>query len=190
MGAKAKIAIVVLLIIIVVLAIWQFTSPAQLPPIGNKYTTQSIYTNRGTWIILENMTDGRAYLAFSIANESYPRTEMQTFYTLTISNLNQTLAAPYAKGFGLRITSVTIQDSIDGSKSSWGIGSDLTDAVMPRIMSMLPKPDEEVRQVLFRPEPKLYSDLRIRVMDLGWNLDALLEIQINRLMQEEEAGGA
>ncbi len=129
MGARAKIAIAVLLVIIVVLALWQFTSPAQLPPVGNKYASQSVYTNRGTWTILENMSDGHAYLAFSIANASYPRTGTQTFYTLTISNLNQTVTASYAKGFGLRIVSVTIQDSIDGSKSSWGIGSNLTDAV-------------------------------------------------------------
>ena len=132
MGSKAKIAIVIILIIIVVLAVWQYTSPAQLPPVGNKYTSQSMYTNRGTWIVLENMSDGRAFLAFSIANASYPRagTGVQTFYTLTISNMNQTITVSYAKGFGLRITSVSIQDSIDGSSSNWGIGSGLDDAAL------------------------------------------------------------
>jgi len=89
MGPKAKIAIMILLIIIVIVAVWQFTSPQQLPSVGDKYTSQPVYTNRGTWIILENMSYGRAYVAFSIANQSYPRTGLQTYYTLTISNLNQ-----------------------------------------------------------------------------------------------------
>jgi len=56
MGPKAKIAITILLIIVVL----QFTGPHQLSPVGDKYTSQPIYTNRGTWIILENMSYGRA----------------------------------------------------------------------------------------------------------------------------------
>lgn len=129
MGAKAKIVIMVLLLIIVIIAVWQFASPARLPPVGNKYTSQPMYTNRGTWIILENMSDGRAYLAFSIANVSYPRAGMQTSYTLTISNLNETVTGSYVKGFGLRITSISMQDNYDGSTSKWGISSSLTDAI-------------------------------------------------------------
>lgn len=69
-------------------------------------------------------------------------------------------------------------------------GSDLIDAAMSRILSFLPNPEEQTREVLFKPEPKLYSDLRIRVMDLGWNLDALLEIQVNRQIEEEELAEA
>jgi hypothetical protein len=129
MGPKLKIAITILLIIVVIIALWQFTSPRTLPPVGDKYTAQSIYTNRGTWIILENMTYGSAYIAFSIANESYPRTALQTYYTLTISNLNQSITESYAKGFGLRVTSITMQDNYDGSTSHWGIGDSLTDAI-------------------------------------------------------------
>jgi len=129
MGPKAKIAIIILLIIIVVVAVWQFTSPQQLPPVGDKYTSQPVYTNRGTWIILENMSYGRAYIAFSIANQSYPRTGLQTYYTLTISNLNQSTTESFVKGFGLRVTSITMQDNYDGSRSTWGIGNNLTDAV-------------------------------------------------------------
>src|ERR1700751_964348 len=117
MGAKAKIAIVVLLLIIVVLAVWQYTSPSQLPVVGNKYTSQPSYTNRGSWTILENLSYGRADIAFSIANVSYPRTFLQTYYTLTISNLNQTLTGSYVKGVGLRVTSVNILDNYDGSVS-------------------------------------------------------------------------
>lgn len=129
MGSKAKIAIVALLIIVVILAVWQFTSPHQLPPVGTKYMQQSSHVNRGAWTILENMSDGHAYFAFSIANESYPRAGVQTYYTLTISNINQTISAGYVKGFGLRVESMQIQDSIDGSVSNWGIGSNVTDAV-------------------------------------------------------------
>jgi len=129
MGPKAKIAIIILLIIIVIFAVWQFTSPQQLPPIGDKYTSQPVYTNRGTWIILENMSYGRAYIAFSIANQSYPGTGLQTYYTLTISNLNQSTTESFVKGFGLRVTSITMQDNYDGSASKWGIGSNLTDAI-------------------------------------------------------------
>ncbi|HEX9197230.1 MAG TPA: hypothetical protein VF906_05490 [Candidatus Bathyarchaeia archaeon] len=129
MGPRAKIAITILLIIIVITALWQFTSPQQLPPAGDKYTSQPIYTNRGTWIILENMSHGRAYIAFSIANQSYPRTGLQTYYTLTISNLNQSITESFVKGFGLRVTAITMQDNYDGSTSKWGIGSNLTDAI-------------------------------------------------------------
>ena len=53
---RVKIAITILLIIVVL----QFTGPHQLSPVGDKYTSQPIYTNRGTWIILENMSYGRA----------------------------------------------------------------------------------------------------------------------------------
>lgn len=129
MGAKTKIAITTILIIIVIIAVWQFTSPPILPPVGNKYTSQAIYTNRGTFTVLENMSDGRAYIAFSIANISYPRTTLQTYYTLTISNLNQTITNSYARGFGLRVNSISMQDNYDGSTSKWGLGSDFTDAV-------------------------------------------------------------
>lgn len=129
MGAKAKIAIVFLLLVIVVLAIWQFTSPAQLPVVGYKYTSLPIYTNRGNWILLENMSYGRAYIAFSIANSSYPRTTLQTYYTLTISNVNQTITSTYVKGFGLRVTSITVEDNYDGSTSKWGIAANVTGAI-------------------------------------------------------------
>jgi hypothetical protein len=129
MGAKAKIALVVVLLVIVIVAVWQFTSPAQLLAVGDKYTSQHTYTNRGTWTVLENMSYGRAYIAFSIANVSYPRTTLPTYYTLTISNVNQTVTNTIVKGFGLRVTSVTIQDNYDGATSKWGIADNLTDAI-------------------------------------------------------------
>ena len=131
MGSKAKIAIVVLLLIVIILATWQLTSPHVLPVVGSKYTSQATYTNRGTWIVLENMSNGRASFAFSIANESFPRagTGQQTYYTITISNVNQTITSSYTKGFSLRITSIHIDDNTDGSSSAWGIGSNVTDAI-------------------------------------------------------------
>jgi hypothetical protein len=129
MGVKAKIAIVVLLLVIVIVAVWQFTSPAQLPVVGDKYTSQPSYSNRGSWTILENMSYGRAYFAFSIANTSYPRTTLPTYYELTISNLNQTITNSLIKGFGVRVTTITLQDNLDGSTSKWGISDNITDAV-------------------------------------------------------------
>jgi len=78
---------------------------------------------------LENMSYGRAYVAFSIAKQSYPRTGLQTYYNLTISNLNQSVTGSFVKGFGLRVTAITMQDNYDGSTSAWGIGDSLTDAV-------------------------------------------------------------
>jgi hypothetical protein len=129
MGAKAKIALVALLLIIVIIALWQFTSPAQLPVVGTKYASQPIYTNRGSWIILENMSYGKAYLAFSIANTSYPRTTLQTHYLLTISNVNQTISNSLVKGFGVRVTSVNMQDNYNGSTSKWGIADNVTDSI-------------------------------------------------------------
>ena len=75
------------------------------------------------------MSYGGAYTAFSIANQSYPRTGLQTYYTLTINNLNQSTTESFVKGFGMHVTSITMQDNYDGSTSKWGIGNDLTDAV-------------------------------------------------------------
>src|SRR5207247_10905537 len=84
---KAKIAITILLIIVVIIAVWQFTGPHQLSRVGDKHTSQPIYTNRETWIILENMSYGRASVPFSIDKQSYHRTGLQKYYNLTISNL-------------------------------------------------------------------------------------------------------
>ena len=174
MGAKAKIAIAIAFLIVVILAVWQFTSPAQLPSVGNKYTSQQIYTNRGTWIVLENMSDGRAFLAFSIANASYPRagTGMQTFYTLTISNLNQTVVTSYVKGFGLRITSISIQDNYDGSSSNWGIASGLSDAVQANGLFIFRT--SATHQLRFMISYQLYD-----LMIIGYRPDKTLNASFN-----------
>jgi len=48
---------------------------------------------------------------------------------LTVTNLNQSITGSFVKGFGLRVTAITMQDNYDGSTSTWGIGDSLTDAV-------------------------------------------------------------
>ena len=129
MGVRKKIAVSIVLIIIVALAVWQFTSPQLLSTVGSKYSAFGAYSNRGSWTILETMRYGRAYLAISISNVTFPRTGIGTDYSLVISDVNQTLTNSIVKGFGARVTSLSIQDSVDGSTSTWGNGHDVSDAV-------------------------------------------------------------
>ena len=129
MGARAKVIALVLLIIIVALAVWQFTSPPALAPVGTKYSTDSVYANRGSWTVKENMSYASAFLAFSIANITYPRTTSPTDYSLVISNVNQTLTSSMVRGLGVRVTSISVIDNYDGSTSTWGVTTDLSDAV-------------------------------------------------------------
>jgi len=68
MGPRGKILTSLLLIIIVVIAVWQFTSPALIPSVGTKYLSSTLYANRGSWIVLEVSGYGKVFLAFSIAN--------------------------------------------------------------------------------------------------------------------------
>ena len=129
MGARAKILALVLLIIIVILAVWQFTSPPTLPPVGTKYSSDPAYSNRGSWTIQQDMSYEKTFLAVSIANVTYPKTTLPTEYSLIISNLNQTLTNMFVKGVGVRVTSLSIQDNYDGSTSKWGTSMNITDAV-------------------------------------------------------------
>jgi len=119
----------VVLIIIVALAVWQFTSPQLLPTVGSKYSTFGPYSNRGSWTIPETMQYVRAYLAISISNLTFPRTGIGTDYSLVISDVNQTVTNSLVKGFGVRVTGMNIQDSVDGSTSTWGNGNAVSDAV-------------------------------------------------------------
>jgi len=129
LGVRKKVVVSILLILIVALAVWQFTSPQLLPPVGNKYSIFGPYSNRGSWTLPETMLYGRAYMAISISNVTFPRTGIGTDYSLVISNVNQTLTNSIVKGFGARVTSLSIQDSVDGSTSTWGNGHDVSDAV-------------------------------------------------------------
>jgi hypothetical protein len=128
LGVRKKVAVSVVLIIIVALAVWQFTSPQQLPPVGSKYSTFGTYSNRGSWTLNETMGYVTAYLAISISNITFPRTGIGTDYSLVISDVNQTITNSIVKGFGVRVTGLNIQDSVDGSTSTWGNGNAVSDA--------------------------------------------------------------
>lgn len=129
MGLRKKIAVSIILVIIVALAVWQFTSPQLLPSVGNKYATFGPYSNRGSWTVPETFRYGRAYLVISISNVTFPRTGIGTDYSLVISDVNQTITNSIVKGFGVRVTGMFIQDSVDGSTSTWGNGNAVSDAV-------------------------------------------------------------
>jgi hypothetical protein len=129
LGVRKKIAVSIALTIIVALAVWQFTSPQLLPSVGAKYSTFGLYSNRGSWTISETVQYGRAYLAISISNVTFPRTGTGTDYSLVISDVNHTITNSIVKGFGVRVTGMSIQDSVDGSTSTWGNGNALSDAV-------------------------------------------------------------
>jgi hypothetical protein len=128
LGVRKKVAVSIVLIIIVALAVWQFTSPQQLPPVGSKYSTFGTYSNRGSWRLNETMRYVTAYLAISISNITFPRTGIGTDYSLVISDVNQTITNSIVKGFGVRVTGLNIQDSVDGSTSTWGNGNAMSDA--------------------------------------------------------------
>lgn len=127
MGPKAKIATISLLVTILGLGLWQLTSPPTLPPVGARYVN-SAYSTRGSWIIKTTSSTGRAYLAFGIANLTYPRPSLSTTYSLVISMVNETITSSYVRSYGVRISSLTVQDNYDGKTSSWGKASSLTDA--------------------------------------------------------------
>ena len=129
MGPRRKILILILLIIIVVLAVWQLTSPRLVPSVGTKYLTSARYANRGSWVLLEISSHGRVFLAFSIANLTYPRTSLQTTHSLVISKVNETAPSSYVRGFSLKITALHVQDNYDGSTSLWAPSADLPDTV-------------------------------------------------------------
>jgi hypothetical protein len=128
LGVRKKIVVSVVLIAIVAIAVWQFTSPPLLPPVGRKYATSALYANRGNWTFSETMLYVEAYLAISISNVTFPRTGIGTDYSLVISDVNQTITNSVVKGLGVRVTGMNIQDSVDGSTSTWGNGNAVSDA--------------------------------------------------------------
>jgi hypothetical protein len=66
MGSRGKILTSLLLIIIVIIAVWQFTTPVMIPSVGTKYFSSTLYANRGSWVVLEVSGSSRVFLAFSI----------------------------------------------------------------------------------------------------------------------------
>ncbi len=129
MGPRGKILTSLLLIIIVILAVWQLTSPALIPSVGTKYLSSTQYANRGSWVLLEVSSYGRIFLVFSIANLTYPRTTLQTSYSIIVSKVNETALPSYIRGFTLKLTALHIQDNYDGSTSAWVPSGNFPDAV-------------------------------------------------------------
>jgi hypothetical protein len=80
-------------------------------------------------VLLEISSHGRVFLAFSIANLTYPRTSLQTTHSLVISKVNETAPSSYVRGFSLKITALHVQDNYDGSTSLWAPSADLPDAI-------------------------------------------------------------
>jgi hypothetical protein len=80
-------------------------------------------------VLLEISSHGRIFFGFSIANLTYPRTGVQTSYSVIISKVNETAPSSYTRGFTLKITALHVQDNYDGSTSLWATSADLPDAV-------------------------------------------------------------
>ncbi|OLD13548.1 MAG: hypothetical protein AUI93_00935 [Crenarchaeota archaeon 13_1_40CM_3_52_10] len=128
MGPRGKILTSILLIIIVIIAVWQFTSPVLIPSVGTKYLSSKQYANRGSWTVLEVSGYGKVFLAFSIANTTYPRTTLPTSYSVIVSKVNETALPSYIRGFTVKLTALRVQDNYDGSTSAWARSGDFPDA--------------------------------------------------------------
>jgi hypothetical protein len=128
MDSRGKILTSLFLIIIVIIAVWQLTSPALIPSVGTKYLSSRQYANRGSWVVLEVSGYGKVFLAFSIANLTYPRTTLPTSYSIVVSKVNETSLPSYIRGFTVKLTGLLIQDNYDGSTSAWARSGDFPDA--------------------------------------------------------------
>jgi hypothetical protein len=129
MGPRRKILASLLLVIIVIIALWQFTSPALIPSVGTKYLSSTQYANRGSWVLPEVSSYGKVFLIFSVANLTYPRTTLPTSYSVIVSKVNETALPSYIRGFTLKLTALHIQDNYDGSTSAWAPSGNFPDAV-------------------------------------------------------------
>jgi hypothetical protein len=129
MGPRGKTLASILLVIIVIIALWQFSSPALIPSVGTKYISSPQYASRGSWVLVEVSSYGKLFLVFSIANLTYPRTTLQTSYSIIVSKVNETALPSYIRGFTLKITTLKIQDNYDGSTSLWAPSANFPDAV-------------------------------------------------------------
>jgi len=127
MGPRGKILTSFLLIVIVTIAVWQFTSPVLIPSVGTKYLSSTLYANRGSWVVMEVSGYGKVFLAFSIANLTYPRTTLPTSYSL-ICKLNETALPSYMRGFTVKLTTLHIQDNYEGSTLAWAPSANFPDA--------------------------------------------------------------
>ncbi len=71
---------------------------------------------------------GKVFLAFPIANLTYPRTTLPTSYSIVVSKVNETSFPSYIRGFTVKLTGLHIQDNYDGSTSAWARSGDFPDA--------------------------------------------------------------
>jgi hypothetical protein len=80
-------------------------------------------------VLQEVSSYGRVFLVLSIANLTYPRTTLQTSYSVIVSKLNETTLPSYIRGFTLKLASLHIQDNYDGSTSALAPSGSFPDAV-------------------------------------------------------------
>ena len=129
MGARPKVLVSILLIVVLGIGVWQLTAPHIMPAVGRKYANSIVYSSRGTWTVHEQMSYGAFFLVFSIANVTTPQISLpSTIYSLVISNDNATVSNSFVQGFGIRIVALTVQDNYDGSSTVKG-SNDLGDAI-------------------------------------------------------------
>ncbi len=125
LGTKAKVGTTILLITILAVALWQFTSPRNIPSVGTKYTLPGPLSEKGSWIVSEKTSIGSVYFGISIANLTYPKAALSTTYSIVISKLNETITSSYVRSITIRVTGLTLHDNYDGSY----IGLDTTGQV-------------------------------------------------------------
>ena len=159
MGPKGKILTSILLVIIVLVVLWQFTSPVLIPPVGSNYLSSSQYASRGSWVVLETTSYGKLALGFSIANLTFPRTTLQTSYSLVLSKINETGFPSYVRGFTVKITSLHIQDNYDGSTSAWAYSGDFPDAA--QAVSIFNFKTSATHQMMFTVTYSIYEILLV-----------------------------
>ncbi len=164
MGAKAKIAISVVLIVILGLAIWQLTSPRSMPSVGTKYVQPGPLSEKGSWTVAERTSSGTVYLAISIANLTYPRAVLSTTYSVLISKLNETITSPYARTITVRVASLTLQDNYDGKFSGFDTTGLVPDAV--QVTTLFHFTTSADHQLQFTITYQVYN-----LMVLGYTID-------------------
>ncbi len=60
----------------------------------------------------------------------------------------------------------------------------LVNMAMPRILRNVPNPTDLMRTVLAPVDTDLYSDFRSRILDLGWDPDQLLTIEVRKMLND------
>ena len=168
MGPKAKIGISILLITIVALGVWQFSSPPGIPVVGTKYLLPVLPSHQGSWSVLEKASSGSLFLVFTIQNLTYAREALSTTYSVIISKLNQTINGSLVRSFSLRVTGVTILDNYDGSSRGFDAHRSVSDAVQVTSLFTFKTPNDPAypHQLRFTIDYDLYD-----LYFLGYSVD-------------------